>query len=165
MSTQIELQQPDGSSNRLTVQIPAGVRDGQTIRLRGKGQPSPYGGAAGDLLIKLQVEPHKYFKREGNDLLLDVPISIQEAVLGAKIKVPTLDKMSTVTIPPGTSSGSKLRLRGKGVKPPKGKPGDLIIVIAVEVPKQVDKDSAELIEKFSSDNPQSPRDELYRGIG
>jgi len=133
--------------NEIEVKIPAGVHEGQTMRLQGQ---APGGG---DLLLKLHVEPHPYFRREGNDLLLEVPVSLTEAVLGAKIDVPTLDGARlAVKIPPGTSSGTRLRLRGKGIAG-----GDQFIEIKVVVPRPADDKSRELIEEFSRLNPQDPR--------
>jgi curved DNA-binding protein len=129
------------------VTIPAGAKDGQSLRLKGLLQ----GGA--NLKLKLLVPPHPYFRREGDDLMVDVPISISEAVLGAKIDVPTLEGgTATVTVPPGASSGNKLRLRGLGIAG-----GDLFAVLKVVVPKKIDDRSRELMEEFAKLNPQSPR--------
>jgi curved DNA-binding protein len=134
----------------LTVKIPAGVESGQTLRLAGQ---APGGG---DLLLKLRVEDHPYFLREGKDIILDVPLSLSEAVLGARIEVPTLDGTRlTVKVPPGTSSGSRLRLRGKGIKG-----GDQYIEVKVMVPAPKDERSRELIEEFARLNPQNPRADL-----
>ena len=131
----------------LTVKVPAGVEEGKKLRLAGQGP----GGA--DLLIRLHVEPHAYFRREGNDILLEAPLSLPEAVLGTKIDVPTLaGDRGAVRIPPGTSSGARLRLRGKGVAG-----GDMYIVIKVVVPAAADARSRELIEEFARFNPQHPR--------
>jgi curved DNA-binding protein len=129
------------------VKVPAGVEEGQKLRLAGQG---PDGG---NLLLKLHIEPHPYFKREGRNLILEVPLSLEEAVLGARIEVPTLDKEQlTVKIPPGTSSGKRLRLKGKGIAG-----GDQFIEVQVMVPAHVDARSRELIEEFGRLNPQRPR--------
>jgi curved DNA-binding protein len=134
----------------LTVKIPAGVESGQTLRLAGQ---APGGG---NLLLKLRVEDHPYFRREGKNIVLEVPLSLAEAVLGAKVDVPTLDGTRlTVKVPPGTSSGSRLRLRGKGIKG-----GDQYIEIKVAVPAPKDARSRELIEEFAKLNPQNPRADL-----
>ncbi len=131
----------------LTVKIPPGVNDGQVMRLQGQ---APGGG---NLLLKLRIEPHPYFRREGNDVILDVPLSVSEAVLGAKVDVPTLDGTQvTVKVPAGTSSGARLRLRNKGIKG-----GDQYIEVKVMVPPRVDEKSRELIEEFARLNPQDPR--------
>ena len=135
----------------VTVKVPAGVEEGQTLRLRGQGP----GGS--DLLVKLHIEPHPYFRREGKDLVLDVPVSLAEAVLGGKVDVPTLDGTRlTVRVPPGTSSGTRLRLRGRGIAG-----GDQYIEIRVAVPEAQDARSKELIEEFARLHPQDPRAGLW----
>jgi DnaJ-class molecular chaperone len=134
----------------LGVKVPAGVEDGKTLRLGGQ---APGGG---NLLLRLHVEAHPYFRREGNDVILEVPLSLPEAVLGAKVDVPTLDGTKlTVKVPPGTSSGARLRLRGRGIKG-----GDQYIEIKVAVPAPKDDRSRELIEEFARLNPQAPRADL-----
>lgn len=133
---------------RIDVRVPAGIEDGKKLRV-----PAEATGGA-DVLLKVRIAPHPYFRREGNDVYLDVPLTIAEAVLGAKVDVPTLDGTKlTVTVPPGTSGGKKLRLRGKGVAG-----GDQYLVFKVEVPAgKVDDKSRELIEEFAKLNPQNPR--------
>lgn len=146
---------PDGtqSQQRLQVKIPAGVDQGSKIRLRGKGQQS-MGGTDGDLIITIQVEPHRYFTRDGNDLLLDLPITISEAALGAKVDVPTLTGMTTVTVPAGSSGGRKLRLKGKGVKAKSGATGNMILTVKIVLPDEIAEESAALLRDFSERNPQ-----------
>jgi curved DNA-binding protein len=140
--------QVDG--REIDVKIPAGMEEGKVMRLRGQGP----GGA--DMHLKVHIQPHPYFRREGNNILLDVPLSLAEAVLGAKVEVPTLDgTMLAVKIPPGTSSGARLRLRGKGING-----GDQFIEIKVVVPAPKDDRSRELIEQFAQLNPQNPRSGL-----
>lgn len=135
------------NQRELEVKIPPGVEEGQTMRLQGQGA----GGA--ELLLKLRIQPHPWFRREGNDLVLEVPLSLSEAVLGTKVEVPTLDGTRlTVKVPPGTSSGGRLRLRGKGIKG-----GDQYIEIKVAVPAPKDDRSRQLIDEFARLNPQSPR--------
>jgi DnaJ-class molecular chaperone len=137
-------------SREIDVKIPAGVEEGRTIRLQGQGP----GGA--DLHVKLHIQPHPYFRREGNDIILDVPLSLPEAVLGAKVDVPTLDGTRLeVKVPPGASSGARLRLRGKGIHG-----GDQYIEIKVVAPAAKDARSRELIEEFAKLNPQDPRSGL-----
>jgi DnaJ-class molecular chaperone len=139
----------------LSVTIPAGVEEGKKLRLSGQG---PEGS---DLLIQLHIEPHPLFRREGNHLILPVPITLSEAVLGARIDVPTLDgTYLTVTVPGGTSSGARLRLRGKGIHG-----GDQYIEIKIVVPKPIDARSRELIEEFARLNPQNPRADLFSKVG
>jgi len=158
----IELSRGGSKSETLSVKVPAGVKPGAKLRLRGRGEPGHGGQPAGDLIIEIQVQPHPYFTREDQDLLVEVPITIAEAVMGAKIDVPTLTGPKTVPIPAGTSSGKKLRLKGQGV-PAHGKAvtGDLFVVPKIVVPKSVDEESQQLIRQFSERNPLSPRDELH----
>jgi len=133
---------------RIDVKVPAGIEAGKKLRV-----PADATGGS-DVLLKVKIAPHPYFRREGNDVYLDVPVSISEAVFGAKLDVPTLDGTKlTVTLPPGTSGGKKLRLRGKGVAG-----GDQYLVFKVEVPGgQLSERSRELIEEFAKLNPQTPR--------
>ncbi|MCK4628991.1 MAG: DnaJ domain-containing protein [Sedimentisphaerales bacterium] len=139
---------------RLAVKIPPGVDNGSKIRLRGKGQPGP-GGRNGDLLITIQVDEHPYFERQGNDIYLEVPMSVTEAALGTRIEVPTLSGTSTVTIPPGSSSGRKLRLKGKGIKSQKTKTnGDMFLTLKIVPPVEIDEDSKQLLQDFAKENPQ-----------
>jgi DnaJ-class molecular chaperone len=145
---QVTLQIDD---RQIVVKIPAGVEEGQTLRLRGQGP------GGGDLLVKLHIEPHPYFRREGRDLVLDVPITIAEAVLGTKVDVPTMDGTRlTVRVPPATSSHTRLRLRGRGIKG-----GDQYIEIRIAVPVVEDARSKELIEEFARLHPQNPREGLW----
>ena len=145
-----------GTVETLSVKIPAGVSEGQVIRLAGQGNPGSRGGIPGDLLLRIEVLPHPYFRREGSNLLLDVPITPPEAVLGTKVDVPTLSEGRVVVkVPPGTSSGMKLRLRGKGALDPQTKQvGDQFVVIKIVLPKNIsDADKAlyqQLAEEGSS---------------
>jgi DnaJ-class molecular chaperone len=132
---------PDGElkTETITVRIPAGARDGGRIRIPGRGGPGFGGGPSGDLWVRLRVRPHPVFTREGDDLLMRVPISVREALLGAKIEVPLPEGRATVSVPAGTDSGRKLRLRGKGAHDPEtGKPGDLYVVVEIRVPRGLD---------------------------
>ncbi|MCA9075374.1 MAG: DnaJ domain-containing protein [Planctomycetaceae bacterium] len=151
------------TSERLDVKIPAGVRSGSVIRLTGKGHPGYAGGRDGDLLITVDVAPHPYFRREGNHVLLDLPLTVTEAALGTKVDVPIVDNSQvTMTIPPGTSSGSKLRLRGKGFPDPKsGSRGDQLVVTKVVVPKDVSERAKELLTDLATEAPLSPREGLW----
>jgi DnaJ-class molecular chaperone len=126
-----------------SVRIPPGVKEGQKLRLRGRGMPGRDGGPAGDLMIEVHVEPHPVLKRDGADLLLDVPVTVKEALVGAKIDVPTLEGPVKLTVPPGSQSGTKLRLKGKGGPLPSGSGrGDLMVTLTVKLPKKVDSDAA-----------------------
>src|SRR5262249_23969376 len=126
----------EGRTERLTVKVPPGVDTGSVVRLAGEGEPGGNGGPAGDLLIRLRVAPHPWFRREGIHLLVDLPVTVTEAALGAKVEVPTLSEGTVVvTIPPGTSSGAKLRLRGKGVTDRSTRErGDEFAVVKIVVP-------------------------------
>jgi molecular chaperone DnaJ len=111
----------------------------------------------------VRVRPHSVFRREGRDLIVDVPVTIAEAIRGAKIEVPTLDGRATVTVPPGTDSGQKLRLRGKGIPHPAGgAAGDLYVVIQVRVPKHPDADALAAVDALAKAGPEDPRKELFR---
>lgn len=134
--------------NEVEVKIPTGIEEGKTLRVQGQGP----GGS--DLFLKIKIEPHAYFRREGHDVFLEAPLSVEEAVLGGKIDVPTIEgEHVTVKIPPGTSSGPRrLRLKGKGIKG-----GDQYIDIKIVSPKQLDAESTRLMEEFARRNPQSPR--------
>jgi len=152
----------DGTSETLSVKVPAGVGDGQVVRLTGQGAPASRNGTPGDLYLTIEIEPHPYFRREGSNLLVDVPITPSEAVLGAKIEVPTLNEGRIVlTVPAGTSSGVKLRVRGKGILDPQtNKPGDQYVVIKIVVPKGIDDADKSLYQKLAA-NEKSPRTSLW----
>ena len=152
-----------GQVDRLNVKIPAGVGSGSVIRLGGQGQAGRGGGPAGDLLVTIKVAPHPYFRREGSDLFVDVPISVSEAALGAKVEVPTLSEgRMMVTIPAGTSSGAKLRLRGKGVLDHKTKErGELYVTIKLMLPPKLDAQTRALFEQIAAAAPYDPRTDLW----
>jgi len=141
----------------VNVRIPAGVKGGQRIRVPGKGAPSKDGGDPGDLLVSVTIEEHEVFSRDGNNLRVDVPVTYSEAVLGADVKVPTMNGTNvTVRIPPGTSSGKVLRVRGRGVKT-SSQTGDLLASILVHVPEELTSQERELIEKLQSVETPAPR--------
>jgi molecular chaperone DnaJ len=147
----------------LEVRIKAGTRDGQRIRLAGKGNAGTHGAPAGDLYVIIRIEPHPIFRREGDDIFLTVPVSVNEAALGAKIEVPTIDGRALLKIPPGTQSGQKLRLREKGVPSATkdGVRGDEIVEINVTVPMPRDERTKELLRELAKLNPEDPRAELW----
>ncbi|MEZ6061166.1 MAG: DnaJ C-terminal domain-containing protein [Planctomycetaceae bacterium] len=155
--------QTGSKTERLTVKIPPGIDDGATIRLAGQGNPGRSGGPAGDVLVTVRIAAHPWFRREGKNLLVDVPITPTEAALGAKVDVPTLTEGTVVmSIPPGTSSGGKLRLRGKGVRDRKtGERGDQLAVIKIVTPKELSDEATELFRKLEKAAPQHPRENLW----
>ncbi|MBW3615810.1 MAG: DnaJ domain-containing protein [Actinobacteria bacterium] len=147
-----------GQPRRVRVRIPAGVEDGQLIRLAGRGEPGRNGGPPGDLFVVVRVEPHPSFGRTGRNLTLTVPITYPEAVLGAEVKVPTLDGPPvTLRIPPGTPSGRTLRVRGHGVPGPRGGRGDLLVTVEVAVPKRISAAEREAVEALAKVMEGGPR--------
>ncbi len=147
---------PDGGALDLT--IPAGVRDGQVLRLKGKGMPGIGGGPPGDALVEVHVRPHKLFRREGDDIHIELPITPAEAVRGARIEVPTTSGAVTMSVPKGANSGTRLRLKGKGVAAGKaGKRGDQYVTLKVVLPEKPDDELAALLERWESEHPFNPR--------
>jgi len=147
---------PDG--DRIEVKIPAGITDGQTIRLRGKGDPGFGEGPAGDALVTVSVAKHPVFDRQGDDIHITLPISIDEAILGGKVPAPTIDGGVNVSIPAGTSSGKTLRLRGKGVKKRgSSERGDQLIELTVSMPDQIDEDLKQFMETWREKHSYDPR--------
>lgn len=136
---------------QLNVKIPQGTVDGQILRLKGKGGLGFGGGANGDALISIKVKSHPYFKNVGNDIMIDLPISMKEAILGAKVVVPTINGKVNVSIPPYSSSGEKLRLKGKGIKTKTGV-GDEIINLVIKAPKEKNKELECVLENCCDDN-------------
>jgi len=130
----LKVKQHGGSTQTIEVKIPKGIAHGAKLRVRGKGQVGPNNTGPGDLILQIHIAAHPYFRRQGNDLFIDVPISVVEAVSGTSIDVPTLTGTATVTIPPGTAGGRKLRLKGAGVEDARGRRGDLFTVITIDVP-------------------------------
>ena len=154
----ITLEKPGGVRDTITFAFPKGVRDNEKIRLRGKGLPG-VDGPPGNLIIRVHVKPHSLFRREGNNILLSIGITIAEAVLGGKVPVPTPYGTTTISIPPGTQGGQVFRISEKGVELKNGKPGDLLVTMKIVVPKDVDEESSELIRQFDRKNPVKPRSE------
>jgi DnaJ-class molecular chaperone len=137
----------------LDVTIPAGVRDGQVLRLSGQGNPGLGGGPAGDALIEIRVAPHGFFRREGDDILLELPVTLGEAVLGGRVTVPTPSGDVSMTVPPHSNSGTVLRLRGKGVA---GK-GDELVTLKVVLPSGADAELDGFVQDWAAKNPYDPR--------
>ena len=144
-----QLKLPDGSS--LDVTIPPGIRSGQVLRLRGKGRPGLNGGPAGDALIEIEVRPHPVFKRRGNDIHVELPIPLADAVLGGKISVPTPAGPVTMTVPKWSNTGTVLRLKGKGVPRTDGASGDEYVTLKVMLPDKPDPDLERLITQWRSE--------------
>jgi DnaJ-class molecular chaperone len=147
------VQLPTGKE--IDAKIPAGLSDGQTIRLKGQGLPGA-GGIAGDALITVNVAPHSTFEREGANLRLELPVTLYEAVLGGKVRVPTLDGAVELSIPPGTSSGRTMRVKGKGL-PSKDGTGDLYATVRIVLPEQPDPELEALMKKWRDGKPYDPR--------
>ena len=157
---------PDGHA--LAVNIPKGTRDGQTLRLRGKGSPGYGGGPAGDALISVSVRAHPVFRRDGDDIEVTLPITVDEAVLGGKVTAPTIDGPVGLTIPAGASSGRILRLRGRGVKRAgSDAAGDQRVELKIVVAPDMDKDAnlREALTAWQNAHPFDPRTELLKGAG
>jgi DnaJ-class molecular chaperone len=141
----------------LDVKIPAGINEGQQVRLRGQGMTGQ--GGSGDVLITVHIQPHPFFSLDGNDVKLDLPITLYEAVLGGKVRAPTLDGHVELTIPPGTNSGRTFRLRGKGF-PMKGGHGDLLATVRIMLPEGGDAELEALMKKWRTDKPFDPRKDM-----
>ncbi|MDQ1681300.1 MAG: molecular chaperone DnaJ [Frankiaceae bacterium] len=150
----------------LQVRVPAGVSDGQRIRLKGKGQPGAGGGAPGDLIVLVHVTPDRMFGRSGDNLTLTVPVTFAEAALGATVTVPTLGGPPvSLKIPPGTPSGRTFRVRGKGVRRKDGTLGDLLVTVEVAVPESLTAEARAALEQFAAATPADPRATLFSGVG
>lgn len=155
--TKTRITLPDGGT--LDVTIPPGVTDGQVLRLRGKGNPGLGEGEPGDALIEIGVRPHPVFKREGNDIVVEVPITFDEAVLGGKVEVPTIGGRVSATVPPGANTGQTLRLKGRGIKS-KGATGDQLVKLSVVLPERIDDDLKSFAEKWRDSHRYDPRRKL-----
>jgi DnaJ-class molecular chaperone len=136
------------------VRIPAGVEDGARLRIPGQGSAGAHGGPPGDLYLGVHVEPHPLLRREGRDLVVDVPIGLAKAGLGGSVDVPTADGRATINVPAGTRSGQRFRLKGRGVPAVTGRPaGDLFAVVQIVPPRALDERSREILEEFGRLNP------------
>ena len=153
----------NGSSapETIKVRIPAGVDSGGRLRIPGKGGPGIGGGPPGDLWVTLRVRPHPFFQRDGSNLSLDLPITVTEAIRGADIVVPTLDSTVVLTVPPGTSSGTRLRLKKKGIRRPGGaEPGDLFVRVQIRVPQDLDESAEAALDELARFEEPEPRSKL-----
>ncbi len=148
-----------GENRTLEIKIPAGTESGQTLRLKGQGQAGKAGGEAGDALIEVTVAPHAYFRRDGLDIRLDLPVSLQEAVLGANVTVPTLSGKVTMKIPEGSNTGSVLRLKGKGIKAD-GKAGDQYLSLKIVLPERQDDQLRDFVKRWAGFNAFDPRKKM-----
>ncbi len=150
----------------LELRIKPGTRDGQRIRIPGRGNPGQRGAGAGDLYIITKIEPHPVFRREGDDIHVEVPIMPWEAALGSKVEVPTIDGRAQLRVPPGTQSGQKLRMRGRGVKSAtkEGTQGDEIVEIKIVVPKVPNVEAKEVWQQLEKLQPEDPREELFKKV-
>jgi DnaJ-class molecular chaperone len=149
-----------GRQETLSVKIPAAIEDGRKIRLRGQGEPGLGGGPGGDLLITLRVQPHPCYRRLGRDLEVDLPVTLAEAALGATVDLPTPAGQIALKIPPHTSSGRRLRIKGQGVKTADGQKGDLYAIVQIVLPDGLDDSDREWIRALDVRHPASPRQSL-----
>ena len=153
---------PDGRTLDLT--IPPGIENGQTLRLKGQGQPGHGGGPPGDAYIEIDVEPHPFFVRKARDIHVEIPVTLQEAVLGAKITVPTIDGSVSVKVPRGSNTGSILRLKGKGMPANQGNAaGDQYVKLRVVLPDPPDPELAQFLERWAERHPYDVRSKLEFG--
>jgi curved DNA-binding protein len=156
----LTVQRHDGNLETIKVKIPAGIDDGKKIRLRGQGEPGSGNGPAGDILLTIRVSPHPHFRRSGNRLDVRVPITLAEAVQGATIDVPTPHGTISLKVPPNTSSGKRLRIKGQGVQPANQPAGDLFAEIQIELPENLTEEERKQLAEISNRHPQHLRAEL-----
>ncbi len=160
--TAIDISFDAGDSETLTLKIPPGTTSGQKLRLRGKGAFTSRG-QRGDLIVEVTVNPHPFFKIDGRDLILETPITVNEALLGVKVEVPTLEGPKTMSIPPGTSSGARLRLKGQGVPARGTQPaGDMYVVTRIVVPRTIDDETKAKIAEIAASLDTEPRKSLWK---
>ena len=154
---------PEGET--LDINVPSGVIQGQVLRLKSKGGPGVGRGLPGDALIELKIRPHSYFERDGDNIVLDLPIALYEAVLGAKVEVPTITGRVSLTVPKGASSGQILRLRGKGVRNSQtGNNGDQLVKLTIVLPQRIDRELFDFMEDWAGKHPYNPRSKLKEAI-
>jgi DnaJ-class molecular chaperone len=154
----LRLVREDGKVEELTVKVPVGIDEGKKIRLRGKGEPGP--GGAGDLLVTIRVESHPYFHRRGDNLYVKLPVTLGEAAEGTKVDVPTPAGIVSLRVPAGSSSGTKLRIKGHGVAPAGKTPGDLFADVQVMLPQKYDDAELEFVRRFDARHKLDPRSDL-----
>lgn len=156
-----QVQMADGAN--LKIQIPRGIDDGKTIRLKGKGDPGMNGGPTGDAFITVEVEPHPVFKRKGLNIEVTLPVTVYEAGLGARVEVPTLRGPVGMKIPAGSTTGKGLRLKGRGIETASGKKGDQLVKISIEMPAKLDPEVSSFLEKWKDNHAYDPRQSLMKG--
>ena len=159
-SAQITVRRQNGKTETITVKIPKGIADGKKIRLRGQGEASPYGGPVGDIILTIHVTPHPCFERRDNHLHLRLPVTLGEAAGGAKVDVPTPNGTVTLQIPPGTSSGKRLRVKGHGI-PHKDGAGDLYVEVRIVLPPKLDDDAIEKLKSLDAAYTDEPREKVH----
>jgi molecular chaperone DnaJ len=147
-------------TDTVTVHVPAGVWDGAQFSLAGEGHAGRAGGGAGDLRITIEVAPHEFYRREGDDLLVEVPVAVHEAALGARVQVPTPEGPVRLRVPPGSQSGQRVRLRGRGLALRDGRRGDLVVTLRLVLPAALDERSRALLREFGELNPENVRKDL-----
>ncbi len=157
---QIAVRRAGGNVETIHVKIPAGIEDGKKIRLRDQGESGAQGGAAGDILIKVHAAPHPHFRRSGKRLEVTVPISLVEALRGAKVDLPTPHGTITLKVPPGSSSGAKLRVKGHGVRGGSGEPGDLYAELQIVLPQGLSESDREQLAEIAAKYADDPRADL-----
>jgi curved DNA-binding protein len=150
----------DAGRQKIAFSVPAGIESGSKMRLRGKGYASPSGGPAGDLILVIHVDEHPLIRRQGKNLVITLPVTLKEATLGAKVEVPTPKGTLMMTVPPGSSGGRRLRLKGQGVDDGKGPAGDILIELQIALPEKIDDAARQWIEQFDSTHPLTPRSQL-----
>ncbi|HVA50832.1 MAG TPA: DnaJ C-terminal domain-containing protein [Pirellulales bacterium] len=155
--TQLTLQHESGETETLTVKIPAGIEDGKKLRLRGRGDPGLNGGPRGNLFVTVRVASHPYFTRRGDHLYVRLPLTLREAAEGAKVDVPTPQGTVSLRVPPGSSSGRKLRIKGHGVAVAGRPPGDLFAEVQIMIPPDLDESALANIREIDARWPMSPR--------
>lgn len=141
----------------VTLKIPAGSEEGSVLRLRNQGQPGRNGGPAGNAFVEIKIVPHPYFVRQGNDVLLELPISLQEAVLGGKVDIPTIHGPVSATVPAGSNTGAILRLRGKGIAHSGDKRGDQLVTLKIMLPETIDPELHDFIQSWEAKHDYNPR--------
>jgi len=152
---------PDGVT--LDVSIPAGITDGQVLRLKNKGLPGVNGGPPGDALVSITIKPHPVFQRQGNDIILELPIGLHEAVLGSSVEVPTIDGRVNMAVPKGATTGQTLRLRGKGIERKKSR-GDQLVRLKIVMPEKVDEELENFMKTWADSHRYNPRIDLEKKI-
>jgi DnaJ-class molecular chaperone len=139
------------TGEQIDVKIPVGVKEGQHIRVKGRGGPGRNGGPSGDILIQVAIAPHPSMTREGNDIRMDLPVTLREAVQGGKVNVPTLSGTVTLSVPPNSNTGTVLRLKGRGIAPANATPGDLYVKLIVTLPERPDGELAKFVDGWKAD--------------